>query len=135
MTSRDGDFFLLLFLPELREGTDQVAERFLVAAARHRDEVARQLDRHVLPRGRLEALLAIEALEEVADIDAEHLGDGEQPAGGDAVDALLVLVDLLGGDAYLLGHPLLGDVPHDPQLAHASCHMQIDFVHLYSPKP
>ena len=65
---------------------------------------------------------------EIADLDAERLGDGEQPAGGDPVDALLVLVGLLVGDPDQLGHLLLGQAQHDPPLAHPRPDMTVDVL-------
>ena len=87
----------------------QVADGFLVLAARQGDEAARQLEQEALLRARLEArLIGLGALEEEADLHAQGLRDGAETAGGDAVDALLVLVGLLVGAADQPGQLLLG---------------------------
>ena len=51
-----------------------------------------------------------------------------QAAGGDAVDALLVLVRLLVGDPDQLGHLLLGQAQHDAPLAHPDPDVAIDVL-------
>ena len=51
-----------------------------------------------------------------------------QTTGGDAVDALLVLVRLLVGDADQLGHLLLGQAQHDPPLAHPRSDIPINVL-------
>ena len=60
--------------------------------------------------------------------DAERLRDIVQAAGSDAIDALLVFVGLLIGDADQLGHLLLGEPEHDPALAHAGADMAVDVL-------
>jgi hypothetical protein len=56
------------------------------------------------------------------------LGNTVQPAGGHTVDALLVLVRLLIGDADKLGHLLLGQAKHDAALAHPSADIAVDIL-------
>ena len=73
-------------------------------------------------------IATVHALEEVADIDPERLRDIVQTASSDAVDALLILVGLLIGDADQLGHLLLGEPEHDPALAHARTDMAVDVL-------
>ena len=72
------------------------------------------------------ALLRVELLEEVADVDAQRLGDLVEPSGGNPVDAGLVLVRLLVGDADQLGHLLLREPQHDPPLADPQAHIMVD---------
>ena len=59
--------------------------------------------------------LGLDILEEVADLDAQRLGDLVQPAGRDAVEAGLVLVRLLAGHADQLGRLLQGEAEFGPE--------------------
>ena len=58
-------------------------------------------------------------VEEVADWHTEHLRDLEQTAGRNTVDAPLVFVRLLIGDADQISQLLLGQTKHDPPLTNA----------------
>ena len=108
----------------------QMAERLLVLAALDRGEVARELEQHALLRHQLlgarGAAARLDVLEEVADLDPQRARDLVEPAGRDAVDAGLVLVRLLIGDADQLGHLLLGQAEHDPALADAQADVVVD---------
>ena len=73
-------------------------------------------------------LIGLGTLEEEADLHAQSLRDAAQTTGGDAVDALLVFVRLLVGDADQLGHLLLGQAQHDPPLAHPRPDNSIDVL-------
>ena len=59
---------------------------------------------------------------------AEHLRQIEQPAGADAVDALLVLLDLLEGQAELLAELLLAHAEQHAAEAHPAADMHVDRI-------
>ena len=109
----------------------EIAQGVLMLAVADAGEVAGELEQHALLRHqlaglRLAAPLGLDVLEEVADLDPQRLGDLVEPAGRDAVDAGLVLVRLLVGDADQLGHLLLGQAEHDPALADAQADIVVD---------
>ena len=68
------------------------------------------------------------SLVEIADFDSQRSGNPVQPAGGHTIDALLVLVRLLVGDADQLGHLLLGQAEQDPALADPSADVAVDIL-------
>jgi deoxyribonuclease V len=113
------------------QGARQMADRLLMLAALDRGEVAGELEQHALLRHQFlhpcrRAIARIDILEEVADVDAERAGDLIQATGRDPVDAGLVFVRLLVGDADQLGHLLLGQAEHDTPLADAQADVAID---------
>ena len=59
---------------------------------------------------------------------AEHLRQIEQPAGADAVDALLVLLDLLEGEAELLAELLLAHAEQHAAEADPAADVHIDRI-------
>src|SRR5438093_548325 len=90
-------------------------------------KVARQFQRlPLLGCWRRQGLL--QTLEEVVDPYIQRLRDLIEAAGADAVDARLVLVRLLVGDADQLGHLYLRQPEHDPPLAYSCRDMPIDLV-------
>ncbi len=86
----------------------QLTECLLVPLIRDLGEVSRQFQAHALARADRPAGLVAEALEEVADGNAQDPRDVEEPAGGNPVDAALVFVCLPVSDADELGELLLG---------------------------
>jgi len=71
-------------------------------------EVAGELQAHALAWVRQPIFPGVETVEEIGHRHAQHAGDLEESAGGDAVDAALVFVRLLVGDADEIGELLLG---------------------------
>src|SRR5579883_717026 len=65
-------------------------------------------------------------VEEEGDRHLERLGEAEQGAGGDAVGAALVFLDLLKADASDLAEPLLAQAEHQPAQLHPRADMRID---------
>ena len=110
------------------ERAGEAAEGFLVLAARQRDEVARQLQQHALLPCGLEILVAAHALVKEGHVDAQGMRNDIEAAGGDPVDALLVFVRLLVGDADQLRHLLLRKAEHDPPFAHPCADVPIDIL-------
>src|SRR5690606_12643544 len=91
-------------------------------------EVAREFQAHSFPRADLAPPFAVEPFEEIGDRDAQHPGDLPHPAGRDAVDAALVFVRLLVGDADEVGELLLRQTEHDAALADAGADMAVDVL-------
>ena len=60
--------------------------------------------------------------------DAEDLRQIEQPAGADPVDALLVLLDLLEGEAEMLAEFLLAHPEQHPPQTHPTSDVYIDGI-------
>src|SRR5579875_1892766 len=110
------------------QGARQLAQCFLVALVRDLGEVAGQFEAHALARSDAASAVFGQAVKEIADRHAQYLGDLEQPAGRDAVDAALVFVRLLIGDADQIGQLLLGQTEHDPPLANAGADMPVDLL-------
>src|SRR5258708_19530643 len=97
-----------------RQCPRQVRERLLVALVADFAEVARELQHHPLARiGGRRCRLSVQPFVEIADRDAEHAGDLEETAGGYAIDATLVFMRLLIGDADEIGYLLLRQPHHD----------------------
>src|SRR5271163_1870322 len=91
-------------------------------------EITREFEAHALARAGRARRFAIEPLEKIVDRYAEDMGDLEEPAGRDAVDAALVFVRLLIGDADQISKLLLGEAEHDPPLAHSRADMMVDIL-------
>src|SRR5258708_22645118 len=106
-----------------RQGARQLAQRLLMPLVGDLCEVARELQAHTLARADGTAALIVEALEKIAHGDAEDPSDLEQSAGGDPIDAALVFVRLLVGDANEIGKLLLGQAEHHPEFADPSTDM------------
>ena len=68
------------------------------------------------------------ALEEVSDLDAEHLRDQIEAACSNPVDATFILVRLLIGPADQVSHLLLGQTVHDASLAQTLPDMSINIL-------
>src|SRR6185437_4235783 len=111
-----------------REGARQLAQRLLMLLVRDLREVARELQAHPLARADRAAALGIEPLEEIGDRHAQHARDLEEAAGRDAVDATLVFMRLLVGDADQVGKLLLGQAEHDAALADPGADMTVDVL-------
>src|SRR4051812_30154434 len=91
--------------------------------------MAAEFQEQPLLRGGLERIrFRTDAVIKVADLDAECIGKGVEPAAGDPVDALLVLVGLLVGHADQLGQTLLGQAQHDPALAQLGADMAVGLL-------
>src|SRR5688572_3641872 len=69
-----------------------------------------------------------EALEEARRRHVERHADVVQAAGGDAVDALLVFLHLLKGDAEEIGKPLLAHADFEPAGADALADLSVDRI-------
>jgi hypothetical protein len=108
------------------KGSGELAESLLMLAALDGCKAARQLKHESLVRRRLGGLPCPYTFEEEVDLDVERLCEGVEPACGDSVGALLVLVDLLVGDINPLRHLLLGEAHHDPTLADAGSNLAIN---------
>ena len=79
---------------------------------------------HELAAARRSGRLLVEELHR----HAQHLRQIEQPAGADAVDAFLVLLDLLEGQAELLAELLLAHAEQHAAKAHPAADMHVDRV-------
>jgi hypothetical protein len=108
------------------KGSGELAESLLMLAAPDRSEAARQLKHEALVRRRLDALPCLQAFEEEVDLHPKGLCEGIEPACGDSVEALLVLVGLLVGDSNPLRHLLLGQPEHDPTLTDAGSNLAVN---------
>jgi hypothetical protein len=108
------------------KGSGELAESLLMLAALDGCKAARQLKHESLVRRRLGGLPCPYTFEEEVDLDVERLCEGVEPACGDSVGALLVLVDLLVGDINPLRHLLLGEAHHDPTLADAGSNLAVN---------
>ena len=82
---------------QVGEGAGQPGDRLPLLPVGDAGEVAHQPEQRApLPGGRGRPV-RLALAEEVADLDPERLGEQEQPPGREAVDAGLVLVQLLVG--------------------------------------
>src|SRR6185312_4187159 len=117
----------------ISQGARQLAERFLMTLIGYAGEVACDLQHHALARGDRPRLLFADTLIEIAHWHAEHLGDLEQPAGRDAIDAALVFMRLLIGHADQFGELLLRQSQHDPPLANPRADVPVDRRRRFSP--
>src|SRR3954454_14551051 len=115
-----------------REHAGQLGDRLLLPPGQG-GEAPRQLEQQPL-LGRRQGGLA-QALEEVAGLDPERPRERVQPPGGDAVEALLVLVGLLVGDADQPGQLLLRQPEHDPPLAHPRADVAVDVLRAGATRP
>jgi hypothetical protein len=95
---------------------------------RNVQETTGEVQDHPLAGGRHKTAADLQSFVEIADFDSQRLREAVQPAGGHTVDALLVLVRLLVGDADQLGHLLLGQAEHDPTLAHPGPDVAVDML-------
>src|SRR5579872_711748 len=111
-----------------RERSRQLAQRLLMPLVRDLGEISRQLETHALTRADGPAALIVEALEEIADGDAQHPRDLIKPAGRNAIDAALIFVRLLVGDADEVGKLLLCEAEHDPAFADSCADMAVDIL-------
>ena len=107
-------------------GSDELADSFLVFAALDGAEVPRQFEHEPLVRRRLDRLFYLCPFEEVVDLDSKGLCDNVEPAGGNPVEALLILVRLLVGDSDQLRHILLGEPQQDATLADAGSNIAVN---------
>src|SRR5215472_4273573 len=110
------------------ERAGELAQRLLMALVRDLGEVPRQLEAHALALAHRAAALIVEPLEEIADRNAQHAGDLEQAPGRHTVDAALVLMRLLVGDADEISKLLLRQPEHDPALADSRTDMTVDVL-------
>ena len=111
------------------QGSGEGADRLLLPAIRDGHEVARQLEHLALLRGGLDGPRCRgQPVVEIVDLDAKGPRDDTQAAGGNPVDALLVLVCLLVGDPDQLGQLLLGQAQQDAPLAQPRPDMPIDIL-------
>ncbi len=111
-----------------RQGAAQLIDRLLVAFILDVREVPRSLQAQALPACQARFASAVQAFEEVADIDAKRSGDVVEPARRYAVYAPLVLVGLLIGDADHLSQLLLGETKLGSQLSNLQADMPLDFL-------
>ena len=84
-----------------------MTQRFLVPFVWDLSKVTRKFKAHTFTRTDPALASLFEAVEKVADRNAEHLGHFEQAPGGDTVNPALVFVRLLIGDANQIGELLL----------------------------
>jgi hypothetical protein len=108
-----------------------MAERLLMLPALNRCEIPREFEKHALLRHQfmracLRAAAGFDIFEKIADLDAKRARDLIQPAGGDPVNAGLIFVGLLIGDADQFGHLLLGKAKHYPALTNTHADIAIN---------
>ena len=94
-----------------------MAESLLVDFVVDLREVAGHFEVHPLAALQFLTAVTFEPLVEKTHRHAQHLRYLEQPSGEYAVDAALVLVRLLIGNADHFGHLLLAQPQHDPAFA------------------
>jgi hypothetical protein len=99
-----------------------------VPFVRNLGEVAGELKAHTFTRTDPALASLFEAVEKIADGNPEHLGHFKQAPSGDTVDATLVFVRLLVGDANQIGKLLLRQTEHNTSLANARPDMAIDIL-------
>jgi len=101
------------------KGTCHLAQCFLMLLVLDACEVTRKFKAHALTRIKLGFLVAFQTFIEIAHRNAQNLGDLVKATCRDAVNAALVFVSLLVGDANQIGHLLLGKAQHDATFADA----------------
>lgn len=89
-------------------------------------KVARDLEQHALMRRDLPWAFLPDAFVKIGYRRAQRASDLEQSSCRDAIDAPLVFVRLLIGDANHLGKLLLGQAQHDAALADPPSDMIVD---------
>lgn len=94
-------------------------------------KISCQFEAHTLARAFRPIRLAVESFEEGAHGDAQHARDHIEAASRDPVDAALVLMRLLIGDADEIGELLLSEAEHDAAVADARTDVPVDVLRLY----
>src|SRR3981081_4787621 len=89
-----------------------------MALIRDLREVAGEFEAHALARADRPSVMLLQAVKEITDRHAQYLTDLVEAAGGNPVDAALIFVRLLVGDADQIGALLLGQATHDAALPH-----------------
>jgi hypothetical protein len=100
-------FFSAVTLLIGSERPGELTQSFLVPFIRDLGEVTGELEAHPFPGADSTLASVFKHVEKVANRNAEHLGHFKQATGGDTVDAALVFVRLLIGNAYQIGKLLL----------------------------
>src|SRR4029077_1138310 len=106
----------------------KLTQGFLVPFVRDLGEVTSEFEAHPFARADPALASLVEAVEKVADGNAEHLSHFKQATGGDAVDTAFVFVCLLISDAYQIGELLLRQPEHYTTLANPRPDMAIDVL-------
>src|SRR5258706_13463172 len=99
-----------------------------MALIRDLREVAGEFEAHALARADRPSVLLLQPVKEITDRHAQNLTDLIEAAGGNPVDAALIFVRLLVGDADQIGELLLGQAQHDAALAHPRPDMTVDVL-------
>src|SRR5258706_12229467 len=99
-----------------------------MALIRDLREVAGEFEAHALARADRPSVLLLQPVKEITDRHAQNLTDLIEAAGGNPVDAALIFVRLLVGDADQVGKLLLGQAQHDAALAHPRPDMTVDVL-------
>src|SRR5690242_5483052 len=99
-----------------RQGAGELAYRFLVLLVSDFGEVAGDLQQHALVRRNLARSFLADTLVKIGDRSAQRPGDLEQPSGGHPIDAALVFVRLLVGNANHFRELLLRETQHNAAL-------------------
>src|ERR1700704_3213892 len=99
-----------------------------MALIRDLREVAGEFEAHALARADRPSVMLLQAVKEITDRHAQYLTDLVEAAGGNPVDAALIFVRLLVGDADQIGELLLGQAQHDAALAHPRPDMTVDVL-------
>ena len=110
----------------------QLTEALLLAKVRDGQKVAHQIQVHVLLFRDIGGLVAVTFVE-VLRPDPQHLGENVQPCSRKSVQALLVLVHLLAGNAHKLGQLLLRQPERAAEIAHSSADVVVDLDGLSGP--
>src|SRR5260370_30266426 len=99
-----------------------------MALIRDLREIAGEFEAHALARADRPSVLLLQPVKEITDRHAQNLTDLIEAAGGNPVDAALIFVRLLVGDADQIGELLLGQAQHDAALAHPRPDLTVDVL-------
>jgi len=89
-----------------------LAQRRLMPGVRDAGEIAGQFQAHPLPGGQIGTTIVANPFKEIADRNAEDMGDLVEPTSADAVDPAFIFMGLLVGDANHVSHLLLAVSKH-----------------------
>lgn len=108
--------------------SNQAAQRFLVSSVCQRSEVAGKLQQQSFLRRRLDRLIVTQTFEKEINVNNERLRNCVETASRYPVNALLVFLCLLSGDANRFGQLLLIQPEKDTPLAYPRANVTINIL-------